>query len=289
MKKILRVIWYIITFPFQLIFWLLSVKEFRQALALAQEDDTPLPDVVSKVFENPGGMLEHISELRKHLFRAVVFLAIMTGLSFLYITQILDFLAQPMEGGIDSLIAIKVTEPIGTLMRVALLAGFAMSFPYIAYQIWLFIAPAFIERRNRIFSLLAIPVATLFFLAGLSFAYYVMLPVAIPFLIGILNIEVKPTVSEYTRFVSMVLLWIGLSFEFPLVIFLLAKLGFVKASMLAKQWRIAIVIIAIVAALITPTLDPINMAIVMGPLIILYFFSIGLARIAERGRQPEYG
>ena len=286
-RNIIRVLWFIITIPFKMLSWLLCLKEFRQAIFAFEEEDTPLPDVVTKVVENPGGTLEHINELRKHLFRVVVFLAIASGLSLIFFPLILDFLARPMEGGIESLVAIKVTEPIGTLMRVALLVGFAISFPYIAYQVWLFIAPAFIERRNRIFSLLAIPIATLFFLTGLAFAYYVMLPAAIPFLINIINIDVTPTVSEYTRFVTSVLFWVGIAFEFPLVIYLLARLGLVKAQMLSQQWRLAVVIIAIVAAMITPTIDPINMSLVMGPLIILYFFSIGLAWIAQRGRESR--
>ncbi len=90
--------------------------------------------------------------------------------------------------------------------------------------------------------------------------------------------------SSIVGFVTRVLFWIGLSFEFPLVIFILASLGIVSASVLAKNWRIAIVVIAIMAALVTPTVDPVNMAIVMGPLILLYFFSIGLAALAQRKR-----
>jgi sec-independent protein translocase protein TatC len=284
-RNIVRVIWYIITIPFRLLSWLLSLKEFRQSLFALEEEDTPLPDVVSKVVENPGGTLEHLNELRRHLFRAVIFLLIASSLSLIYFPQILEFLARPLEGGIESLIAITVTEPIGTLMRVALLVGFAFSFPFIAYQIWLFIAPAFIQRRNRVYSLLAIPIASIFFLAGLSFAYYVMLPAAIPFLIGVLPINPTLTVSAYTNFVTNVLFWIGLAFEFPLVIYLLARLGLIKSQMLLEYWKIAFVIIAIVAAMITPTIDPLNMALVMGPLVILYFFSIGLAWIAQRSRE----
>jgi len=284
MRKILRAIWFIITAPFRFIFWLLSVKEFYYAFSPEQEDDTALPDVVTKVVENPGGMLEHIAELRKHLFRAVIFLVMATALALTFNRQILEFLAFPLEGGMESLVAIEVTEPIGTVMRVSLLSGFAISFPFIAYQIWLFIAPAIIERRNRFFGLLAIPIATLFFLGGMAFSFFVMLPAALPFLLNFMGINTVPRPSSYIKFVTGIMFWIGIAFEFPLVIFLLAKLGWVKAEMLIQQWRLAIVIIAVVAAMITPTIDPVNMALVMGPLIVLYFLSIVLAKIAERGR-----
>jgi sec-independent protein translocase protein TatC len=147
----------------------------------------------------------------------------------------------------------------------------------------MFIAPG-VSRRSRIFGLFAIPVATFFFLGGMAFAYYVMMPTALPFLINFMGINTDPRPSSYIGFVTGLMFWIGVAFEFPLVIYLLASLGLVKAKLLASQWRVAIVIIAIVAALITPTVDPVNMSLVMGPMIALFFLSIGLAYIAQRGR-----
>jgi sec-independent protein translocase protein TatC len=111
-----------------------------------------------------------------------------------------------------------------------------------------------------------------------------MMPTALPFLINFMGINTDPRPSSYIGFVTGLMFWIGVAFEFPLVIYLLASLGLVKAKLLASQWRLAIVIIAIVAALITPTVDPVNMSLVMGPMIALFFLSIGLAYIAQRGR-----
>lgn len=287
MRKLLRAFWRIITIPFRIIFWLLSTSELRAALSSIEEEDSPLPDVIEKVVENPAGMLEHLNALRKHLFRALFVLALATGLSLAFNPQVMAFLAFPLEGGMESLVAIEVTEPIGTVMRVSLLSGFAISFPYIIYQLWLFVAPAIIERRNRWFSFLSIPIVVLFFLGGMAFAYFVMLPTALPFLLNFMGINTVPRPSSYIRFATGLMFWIGIAFEFPLVIFLLAKLGWVKAEMLAQQWRLAIVIIAVIAALITPTIDPVNMSLVMGPLIILYFLSILLAKIAQRGRTQD--
>jgi sec-independent protein translocase protein TatC len=168
-------------------------------------------------------------------------------------------------------------------MRVALLGGFALAFPYIALEIWMFIAPG-ISRRSRLFSLVAIPIATLFFLGGMAFAFYVMMPTALPFLLNFAGITTIPRPSSYIKFVTGIMFWLGVAFEFPLVVYLLAGLGIVNAKMLSDQWRLAIVVIALIAAAITPTVDPVNMALVMGPMIVLYFLSIGLAKIAQRKR-----
>lgn len=279
MRNLFRLIKYIITAPFR---WfnrtLSNVRVFLQE----EPEDTPIGDSFQKAIDNPNEILYHLNDLRKHLFRAVAFLAVTTALSFAFTSQIIDFLAQPI-GGIGELVAIDPTEPIGVFMRVALMSGFAIAFPYIALELWLFAAPG-LSRRSRIFGLVAIPIATLFFLGGMAFAYFVMLPTALPFLLNFMGLQTVPRPSSYLRFVTSVVFWIGIAFEFPLVIYVLALLGFVSSSMLIKQWRLAIVIIAIAAAMITPTIDPVNMALVMGPMIVLFFLSILLAALAGRGR-----
>jgi sec-independent protein translocase protein TatC len=279
MRKILRAIWRILTAPFRLIGR--AFTELR-LLLLEEPEDTPLGDSFQKAVENPQDLFFHINALRVHIFRAIGFLILTTIVSFVFTSQIIDYLAQPV-GGIEKLIAIDPTEPIGTFMRVALLSGFAISFPYIALEMWLFAAPG-LKRGSRLFALASIPIATLFFLGGMAFAYFVMMPTALPFLLNFMGLTTQVRPSSYIRFVTGVMFWIGLSFEFPLVIYVLAKIGLVRAQMLSKQWRLAIVIIAIAAAAITPTVDPINMALVMGPMIVLYFLSIGLAYLAQRGR-----
>ena len=293
MGNILKTIWRIISAPFRFIFWILR-GIFRWFFSLFTEirgffgeevEDTPVADAVSKAVEHPQELLVHLDALRRHLFRSVLLLILTTAFSFIFNQQILAFLSRPLEGGMDSLVAIEVTEPIGTVMRVSLLAGFAIAFPYIALEMWMFIAPG-LSRKSRFYGLLAIPVATLFFIGGMAFAYFIMLPTALPFLLNFMGISTIPRPSSYIKFVTGIMFWIGVAFEFPLVIFLLARLGLIKAEMLSQQWRLAIVIIAIIAALITPTIDPVNMALVMGPMIVLYFLSILLARIAQRGRTP---
>ncbi len=291
MRKNFRAFLRIITAPFRFVFWIFriiyrwiaGIFTNMKVFFLEEPEDAPLPDAFAKTIENPLGILEHLNALRKHLFRALVFLVITTVVAFTFIQPILSFLSSPLEGGLQSLTAIDVTEPLGTVMRVALLGGFALAFPYIALELWMFIAPG-ISRRSRLFSLLAIPIATLFFLGGMAFAYYVMMPAALPFLLNFAGITTIPRPSSYIKFITGLMFWLGVAFEFPLVIYLLASLGMVNAQMLYNQWRLAIVIIALISAAITPTVDPVNMALVMGPMIVLYFLSIGLAMIAQRKR-----
>ena len=288
MRKILKSIWKIISAPFRFLLWLFKTiyrwlskifSEIHEFLTEEPEDE-PLPDTLAKTIENPVGLFTHIDALRKHLLRALIFLAITTSISFSFTKQIIDILAEPV-GGIEALKAIDITEPVGVYMRVALLCGFALALPYIALELWLFAAPG-LKRKSRIYSLLAIPILTIFFLAGMAFAYFVMLPAAIPILINFMGMNTELRPSSYIKFITGVMFWIGVAFEFPLVIYVLALIRVVNAKQLLNQWRLAVVIIAVAAATITPTVDPVNMSIVMGPLILLYFISIGLASFAQR-------
>jgi sec-independent protein translocase protein TatC len=261
---------------------LYGISREIHTLFTEEVEDEALPDTLAKTMENPAGLLEHLDALRKHLTRAVIFLAITTAIAFAYTRQAIDLLARPI-GGIGKLTPIEVTEPVGVFMRVALLIGFAAALPYIAFELWLFAAPG-LHRRSRFTGLLAIPLVVIFFVAGMAFAYFAMLPTALPFLLNFLGMNPQIRPSSYITFVTGLMFWIGVAFEFPLVVYVLAAVGFVSHKMLIDQWRFAVVIIAVLAATITPTVDPVNMSLVMAPMIVLYFISIGLAYLARRGR-----
>lgn len=293
MRKLLENIWFLIKLPFLIVRWI-TRQLFRWGrntyqtihfLLTEEEEDLPIEETLTKTIQNPSGIFEHINDLRKHIFRALIFLAITTSISFIYTAQIIDFLAKPV-GGLQKLVAIDVTEPIGVFMRVALLTGFTIALPYIIFELWLFVAPG-LKKRTRLGSLVTIPVATALFFSGMAFAYFILLPVGIPWLTQVMGIRTEVRPSNYVQFVTTVLFWIGLAFEFPLIIYFLALVGLVHAKALLDQWRFAVVIIAILAAIITPTVDPINMSLVMLPMITLYFISIGLASIAERTRRKQ--
>lgn len=225
-------------------------------------------------------ILEHIEELRRRLFRALLALAVGVLISAIFAQQLLEWLARPV-GGLENLEAIEVTENVGVFMQVTLLAGVTLAMPVILHQLWRFISPGLFPHERRYVYLLA-PLATFLFVGGAAFAYFVMLPTAIPFLLGFVSIPTRPRPANYISFITNLMFWIGLSFETPLVIFFLAKARVVDYRTLLKNWRVALFLIAVLAAVVTPTPDPVNMALVMLPLILLYGLSILLARVAYR-------
>ena len=224
-------------------------------------------------------LMDHLRELRTRLIRAALALIVTTGASFLIAKRVLAFLISPMGETLPQ--ALKPTEVIGNYMKVALICGVTLAMPIIVYQIGRFVTPA-LKKSERRYLYLLVPGATLSFVAGAAFAYFVMMPTAIPFLQGFLSdiIEQRWAIGEYLSFVTSLLFWIGVSFELPLFVYFLAKLGILKAETLSKNRKYAIVGIAVLAAVITPTVDPLNMFLVMGPLLILYELGVLLARIA---------
>lgn len=291
MRNLFKALWRVITFPFVLIYLIIAFpfRVIRNAYRFVNsdpEEDRPLIDSLASLATEPqarASLWDHVEDLRMHLLRMVAALAIGVGVSFYFTIPLMEYLAIPV-GGLDKLQAIKVTEEIGVYMRVALTSGIMIMLPYIVFEIWLFAAPG-LRAREKKMGLAGIPFATILFLSGVAFTYFLLLPTAIPFLGGFTKIQELWTASDYFGFVTGMMLWIGLFFEFPLVIYILTSIGFIKPAILAQQWRLAIVIIAIIAAAVTPTIDPITMGLVMLPMSFLYFVSIGLSYIAYAGRR----
>ena len=289
MRKIFSGLKWLITAPFRLLWAIISYpfRAYRKVHSFlsAEPEEHELMDVVTGVVSDSDirqALWEQIEDLRKHLLRAIVGLALAVSISFIFTQPLINYLAQP-AGGLDALIAIEVTESIGVFMKVALLSGLAISLPYIAFEFWLFAAPG-LRPGSRKFGLIAIPLATFLFVCGMAFAYYIMMPAALPFLLNFMGIQADLRPASYFNFITGVMFWIGVAFEFPLVIYVLTAIGFVKPKALSENWRIAIVLIAVLAAAITPTVDPVNMALVMAPMSLLFFISIGLSQIAYRGK-----
>jgi sec-independent protein translocase protein TatC len=184
--------------------------------------------------------------------------------------------------GIAKMQVIEPTESVGVFMRVSLLAGTAFAMPWIVLEAYLFIAPG-LYPRSRVLLLLALPLVTLLFLVGMAFTYFVMLPTAIPFLENFMGFRAAWRPTAYFGLVTNLMFWVGVAFQLPLIIYVLASVGLLRTQQLVAQWRIAIIAIALIAAAITPTTDPVNMGLVMLPMILLYFVSILGAWFAERG------
>ncbi|HKJ26710.1 MAG TPA: twin-arginine translocase subunit TatC [Anaerolineales bacterium] len=293
MRNVFTFIWRVLTAPFRFVAWIFRsignvfARIFRPVAEFFSEEpeDTPIGDVLQTGFENPTSILYHLNVLRKHIFRAVIGFVIATVFAFIFVEDLLDWITVPV-GGIDQLQAIEVTEPIAVVMRIALLTGFTGALPYIAFELVMFAAPG-LSRRARVIGIFSIPLVVGFFVGGALFSYYIMLGPALDVLLEFMGISTLVRPASYIKFVTNLMFWIGASFEFPLVAYVLAAMRILKPEVLRDNWRIAIIVISVLAAMITPTVDPINMGIVMVPLITLYFMGVGMAFIAVGGRRKR--
>lgn len=292
MRNFLKSLWNIITFPFRLIWRIVSFPFVQTTRFIrfmnTEPSEIPVVDLVAGVITDDairGFIWSEVQAFRFHLLRMVIALALGAGVSFYFTQQLIEFLAQPI-GGLDALKAIEVTESIGVFMRVALLSGLIIALPYITFELWWFAAPGLKPREKKI-GLIGIPLASVFFISGVVFTYKVMLPAALPFLLNFMGIQAQLRPQSYYTFITGLMFWIGIVFELPLVMYVLTSIGLVTPQVLKDQWRLAIVIIAIISAAITPTVDPINMSLVMLPMSLLYFISIGFSYIAYAGRMRD--
>jgi len=196
-----RKFWHKITKPFRVVGkWI--AKPFKRIAEFFREEpeDAPLAESLQMAFEEPAGFLEHIGALRNHLLRAFLVLILCSIVAFLFLSQLLDFVSQPING-LDQLTAVDVTEPISVAMRVVLLAAFTVALPYIVFEIFLFVAPA-LSRRVRLISLISIPLVVIFFFGGMAFSYYLILPVGLPVLLNFLDISTQIRPSSYIKFAT---------------------------------------------------------------------------------------
>ncbi|MCD4672759.1 MAG: twin-arginine translocase subunit TatC [Anaerolineaceae bacterium] len=248
-----------------------------------QAQENPRPNKEKKA-RNPSdekmrSIWDHLDELRARLLKILLGLVATTLVSLLAANQLMILLAAPI-GGLENLQSIEVTENVSVFMRTSLLAGFILALPFTLYQLMAFVSPG-LESKERRWIFLSIPFATLLFVGGVLFAYFIMLPAAVPFLVSFMGVETVPRLSNYMQFTLNIIFWIGVCFEIPLVMFILAKLKLVTARQMIKQWRIAIIASAVLAAVISPTIDPVNMLLLIAPLLGLYLLSILLAALAR--------
>ena len=233
------------------------------------------------------GFFEHLDELRHRLTRAFLALIVGTVVGAVIAEPVLEFILEPYRAisanPEQQLVILGPTGSIVAYFKVALMLGGIFAIPLITYQVLAFIVPGLTSKEKR-YVRLSIPPITFLFLVGVTFAWYGLMPPAISFLEGFMGDVFRPewTAQEYISFVTSLLFWMGVAFETPLAFFVLSLLGLVSASQLIRNWRFAVVGAAIAAAFITPTVDPVNMMLVMGPLLALYAFSILLVWIGRR-------
>ena len=222
----------------------------------------------------------HIADLRKRLTISTITVVIMFFACFTFYEPILEWMMAPVKHALPagtSMIAVEIQETFFTAMKVAFFGGFIISLPVIFWQLWLFLAPGLYDHEKK----LVVPFvffATLMFLLGASFAYYIVVPVGFDFLIAFGNsvVSVLPSIGKYVGFFTKLLIGFGIAFELPVITFFLAKIGLVNDQMLKDFFRYAVVLIFIVAAVLTPP-DVISQVLMAAPLLILY--EIGRAHV----------
>jgi sec-independent protein translocase protein TatC len=243
-------------------------------------------------------LLDHLIELRKRLIYSVVAFVLCFILCFVFAKNIYSFLTLPLAHALagkanDHLIYTALYETFFTYVKVGMFAGVCLAFPVIAAQVWLFVAPGLYKKERRAFLpfLFATPVL---FIAGGAFVLYVMLPYAIHFFLsyetppsnGGLGIQLQAKVSEYLDFVMALIFAFGLTFQMPVLLTLLGRVGIITSTQLRQVRRYAIVGIVALAGILTPP-DAFSMISLAVPLVALYEISILLVWMIERGRAKE--
>lgn len=230
-------------------------------------------------------LVEHLDELRARLIVCIVVFGVALALCFWQNHLLLELAQGPLPDDHDELLTFGVTEPFTTTLTVSAYGAVVLSLPIVLWQLYAYVLPAFSEAERRVI----LPILLLFpllFLAGLAFAYFIVMPAALNFLLdfndGQFNIQLRA--REYYGFFSMTEIALGLIFQLPLAILAVTRLGIVSVDQLTKNRRYAYLVIAIVAAAL-PGVDPITMLIEMVPLLVLYELSILLARVLGRSER----
>ena len=232
----------------------------------------------------------HIADLRKRLVISSLTVFVMFFVCFTFYEPILQWMMVPVEAVLpknSQMVAVEIQETFFTALKVAFFAGFIVSLPVIFWQLWLFLAPGLYDHEKK----LVIPFvffATLMFLSGSAFAYYIVVPVGFEFLInfGSTVVTVLPSIGKYVGFFTKLLIGFGIAFELPVITFFLAKIGLVDDRMLKDFFRYAIILIFVVSALLTPP-DVISQLLMAAPLTLLYGVSIYIAKVFNPASKKE--
>jgi sec-independent protein translocase protein TatC len=240
--------------------------------------------------ERAMGLFEHIRELRQRLFRAVIVWIVATIGSSMVVDRLINWLVAPAKAAGPRVSIIVTSPPQGAIIyfQVALAAGFALALPYILWEIYGFIAPG-LYRNERTAFVSGIPAVFVFFLLGAVFTLQLLIPTSLPVLMGFLGDIVEPMymLESYLSFVTTLVLWMGIIFQTPLIVFLIARLGLVTPPQLSKARRMVWFLAVVFAAIITPTTDPVTLLLVTGPFIALYEIGLLLSRVAARQRSRD--
>jgi len=244
------------------------------------------------------GFLDHLEELRKRIIYSIISVAVGFFICWWKVERIYDVMQKPIidalraNGMAEKLVYLNPTEPFNLYLKIAALAGLFLTSPFVLYQVWMFISPGLYRHEKRYVVPFMVSTITLFTCGG-YFGYKIVYPAALNFLINF-GKQFQPmiTIGEYTQLFLSIILGMGLIFEMPILVFFLALMGIVTAGFMWRNFRYSILVIFIIAAIVTPTTDILNMCIFAAPMIALYVFSIFVAwlvhpkqRAARREKQ----
>ncbi|MFZ0808260.1 MAG: twin-arginine translocase subunit TatC [Candidatus Sulfotelmatobacter sp.] len=233
------------------------------------------------------GFLDHLEELRKRIVYSVVAVMVGAGLCWGYRERIYGVMQKPImdalraHGLAEKLVYLNPTDPFNLYLKIAMLAGLFLTSPFVLYQVWMFISPGLYRSEKRYVFPFMFSTITLFTLGG-YFGYRVAYPRALDFFIGFSG-QFQPmiTVGEYTSLFLSIVLGMGLIFEMPILVFFLAFMGIMSPAFMVKNFRYAILVIFVLAAIVTPTPDIVNMCVFAAPMLGLYALSIGVAWVVH--------
>jgi sec-independent protein translocase protein TatC len=246
--------------------------------------------------DKPMAFLDHVGELRNRLIRMVAAITLGFFASFYFAPQISRFLRVPLDNawasagmdGLAELQALAIQDPLMVDVRVAVTAGIFLTAPYLFLQLWLFIAPGLFAKEKR-FAVPFVITSMVMFLLGAAFAFEVVLPYVYEWMIDYSHDRgetIQLELNNYFKGTTRVLLAFGLVFEFPLLVAFLAKAGVITEKTLMRYWKIAVLVMFIIAALLTPP-EPVSQVLMAGPMVVLYFLSIGVAKLINPASKLE--
>jgi sec-independent protein translocase protein TatC len=265
------------------------LEEKENKLGESQEPTTEGNTSEKKEVRSEMSFMGHLSELRKRLMYSAIGLVVGMAISGLFIEYLVEMVL--LHPAIENSLKLQNLKPFGQpilYFKLIFISGFILSIPFLIYQLWKFIAPGLYQNERK-WVVWITSSATLSFLAGIAFSYFVMLPSMVSFAanFGSKTIENVIDINEYLSFYTTMMLASGLVFELPVLSFILGTIGIINSKFLRKYWRHSIIVILIVAAIITPTPDPVTQMVFAAPLIILYEISIWVVKLIEKRKKKE--
>ena len=233
--------------------------------------------------------LDHLEELRSRLLKSLIALAVGFGVAWGYHEEIFHFMVTPLKRANPTLelIATTPTEAIMLYMKMSFFVGIFIAAPFLLYQVWAFISPG-LYTHEKGYAIPFVMFGTAFFVTGAAFGHYYLFPVTLKLLgeFGGQDIKFMPRITEYYDFYSWFLLALGIVFQVPVIIFVLARIGLVTAGFLLRQFKWAVLLSFIVAAVVTPTPDIVTQTLLALPMVGLYLLGVVVAAIFGKKRQP---